>query len=165
VCLLLPLLLVDCTTVRHTPITREMPNWPRGAWVTLLNAKRQPSKTQGELLALTPDAMLLLTSPDSTVLEIRRTDVSEATIDFALTSNTVKGFDAWGTLLNVGTISHGFLLILTLPINLLVTIPTASSTRKPYHVHYPQNISWEETTKFARFPQGLPPGVKREQLR
>jgi hypothetical protein len=161
----LGLLLGGCATTQHVPITREMPLWPRGAWVTFYDARQKATGARGELLALTPEAMILLVEQDSTVREFSRDKIVDATIDFASTSDQPKGYGGWVLLNSLSTLTHGFVLILSLPINLIVGLPAATSARKAYHVHYPKDISWNEAAKFARFPQGLPEGLRWEQVR
>ena len=51
----------------------------------------------------------------------------------------------------------------TVPIWILIgSISTASATRQP-EINYPGS-NWESLTLYARFPQGIPPGLERSVL-
>jgi hypothetical protein len=58
----------------------------------------------------------------------------------------------------LASISHGWWLILSLPINALVTsLITGSATS--FYQYNQKDISFEELKMFARFPQGMPPNI------
>jgi hypothetical protein len=56
------------------------------------------------------------------------------------------------------TFTHGILLLFTAPINLISTIAVTVSAEGAY-AYSKHDISLAELAKFARYPQGLPPGI------
>lgn len=60
----------------------------------------------------------------------------------------------------ITSIGHGFWGVITLPINISTAASmNSSSNSSAYRMKYPDNISWNEMSKFARFPQGIPENI------
>jgi hypothetical protein len=127
----------------------------------------------GELIAASSDHMLLLTDLGHLV-EIDGTRVAKLTL--GVHDNNEDAFVLWGVLGSLSTISHGFFLIYSFPIWLVSSIgATAQESHRglfrcpadtPDPTHTPMSMPaclWNASA-YARFPQGLPPGVGREQL-
>ena len=62
-------------------------------------------------------------------------------------------------LFELSTISHGFVLIFTLPINMIVAGILVSEANDSF-VFSNSNITLDELKMYSRFPQGLPPQLK-----
>ncbi len=75
----------------------------------------------------------------------------------------VGGVVGWGLLGTASTISHGFILILSAPTWLLVTTLTAAGHSRTARERYTGD-NWPALAKWARFPQGLPPGMTEHEL-
>ena len=57
------------------------------------------------------------------------------------------------------------LMAASLPINLMITIPIGiSAAHDTYKMNYPKNVSWNQMSKFARFPQGIPDHIDLDQI-
>ena len=65
------------------------------------------------------------------------------------------GHGAWTGLGALSTLTHGFFLIVTLPLWLMAGIPASLDASTADVVAHPD--SFDELYRFARFPQGLPP--------
>lgn len=113
----------------------------------------------GELIAIGPSGVwvlgggLLVHTPLESVsaLEIHPYDVE------------IGGVVGWGLLGTLSTISHGFLLVLSAPVWLVTTSITAAAHSRTARERYTGD-NWPAFAKWARFPQGLPPGVTAAEL-
>jgi hypothetical protein len=114
---------------------------------------------QGELIALSPDRVFVLT--DVGLLELPKTTISQAKLT-AYDSGAVA-LGVWTFLGTLSTISHGVFLIISAPVWVIGgSAITAVQSHKPV-ISYPKN-SWEAFQRYARFPQGLPQGLERSSL-
>ena len=69
----------------------------------------------------------------------------------------------WTLLGTLSTGSHGFFLILSAPVWILTgTVAAVNQSRQPV-LTYPRQ-GWAGWRAYARFPQGLPPGLARAAL-
>jgi hypothetical protein len=134
---------------------------PFGSWIALeYKAAGDASlPAGGELIAVGRDSVFVV-APAGTVTAIPKAAVQRA---------TVAAFDAqWGRLAvwtlvgSLSTLSHGVGLLISLPVWVIGgSLATASASRAPLHDDEP----WQDVQKFARFSQGLPPGLDRATLR
>ena len=125
----------------------------------------------GELISSDSGRLLVLTE-EGHLVEVPYVEVRELTL--GVHDNHFGSFVGWGLLGSVSTISHGFFLVFTLPLWLATSIGAASSEsyRGLYLCHEVSEPAerakleaclWEAAA-YARFPQGLPPGVGAAQL-
>jgi hypothetical protein len=70
---------------------------------------------------------------------------------------------AWTIVGALSTVSHGAFIIFSLPIWLLVGIPSAYVESRRGFIEYPQ-YSWQVLGRYARFPQGLTEEMKDRLL-
>ena len=121
-------------------------------------------KVIGEIIEVDPDALkLLLINGD--LITLSKNQIETGDILVALTSDNPKKIKTWSTINNVLVLGHGFWAVLTLPVNLASTIPMSYSASKGvYRVNYPKNVYWENLSKFARFPQGIPAGIDLKSI-
>lgn len=161
--LVLALLANACTTINTTlPKPAELNEYTKGMWMEC--DITDGTKIEGEILVLDDKQVLLLTKTDLTKT-VSKNVISKARIDFSLTTNYPEKLKS-ADLIPLLTISHGVYMFITLPINLAIVVPTVSTHRRgSYAAEYPLEIAWEEISKFARFPQGVPEGIDYTQLR
>lgn len=130
-----------------------------GGWLEVEHGENSAKRVQGELIALSPDRVFVLT--DDGLLEIPKTTISQAKLT-AYDSGAVA-LGVWTFLGTLSTISHGFFLIISAPVWVIGgSAATAVQSHKPV-ISYPKN-SWEAFQRYARFPQGLPQGLERSSL-
>jgi len=127
-----------------------------GGWVVVHLKDR--SERRGELLAVDADSVFVLA--DSTCVALASADMAHA---------VVTGYDAqagtlriWTTLGALSTLSHGYVSVITLPTWLIVG---GTVTALQSHAGRVDVATWEQARIYARFPQGLPPGLDRAALR
>ena len=113
----------------------------------------------GELIAIDTSNIILLRDSlyGCKVVPIR--DVATFRLIFA----QPKDYSAPLGIGTVSTLSHGYWLVFTLPIN-LITAAAVSSSSKGSVTYTQSHISLQELQMFARFPQGVPEGVGVEMI-
>jgi hypothetical protein len=140
------------------PSPSEAGTTARGGWiqVTLRDAT---AEVNGELLAVSPDSIWILTPSGATALATSRVTGGKLT---AYLSQQDKA--AVFTILGVAsTLSNGWYLIFTAPLWIVTgTFATADQSRVPQHQVPP--LGWPDLALFARFPQGLPPDLAWSEL-
>jgi hypothetical protein len=62
------------------------------------------------------------------------------------------------------TISHGWFAIISLPVNIMVT-SIVTATGATAFTSKNRDISYRDLSMFARFPQGIPPGIDLSTLK
>jgi hypothetical protein len=134
-----------------------------GGWLVVTSI--HGGQIQGELIAVGAASITLLTWSQPPAPRALRTigiaSIQEAEL-FRYVSEA-SGPGVWGGLGTLSTITHGFFLVFTAPLWVVASaLATGSET---YHVvlSYPKH-SMAELAKWARFPQGLPPGVDPRAL-
>jgi hypothetical protein len=100
------------------------------------------------------------------MVTIPKNKIQSADIIISTTSDNPGGLTTWAGLINLAPLGHGFFGILTVPINVVSTVSIAATANKStYRMKYPDNVSWSQISKFARFPQGIPEQIDRSQIR
>jgi hypothetical protein len=131
-----------------------------GGWVSIdTRAKSKAPSIEGEFIAIQSDSVFVLSAG-----ELRAIPFGE------IGSATVSAYDipwdrlaAWTLAGTISTVSHGFGLLLSAPVWILTgSIVTSHASKEPLH-RVPRE-SWQDVSRYARFPQGLPPTIDRGSL-
>ena len=140
------------------PRAAGVPQDPRGAWI-VVDRQGRAAPSAGELISVGDDGVSILTRDGLVV-------VSSGTIRRAtLAIHAGDSFSpaTWGALGAVSSLSHGYLLLFTFPIWVGVGTATAvAESKAPLLVHPP--VALAAFRDYARFPQGLPPGLEPAAL-
>ncbi len=132
-----------------------------GGWVKLQysTAAKKKVSLAGELIAIDADSVFLA---GDTFHAIALSDLKSARLEtYQSNSAGMGGLVGLGT---VSTISNGLLLIFTAPIWIIGgSVTTGVRSREPM-IDYPRR-EWSRLAAFARFPQGLPGGIDRRQIK
>lgn len=162
---LLALLVMGCATTTAPskwlapPIETQRQAY--GGWISIdYQTNRLKSEIHGELIAMHPDSVFLLTADRFVAIPADKITNAKLT---AYDPN-VGPLALWSFLGTLSTVSHGFILILSAPI--WIISGTAASSAQSYQpqLSFPKN-SWPEFHKYARFPTGLPKGLDRKTLK
>ena len=133
-----------------------------GAWIQVtLAAGRRDSTIAGELVAARADSVWIL--PDSgPVVAVPTSTVKKGRVArYRSGAGAIAGFTVLGV---VSTVSNGFLGGFTMPLWIITGIVAASNeSRAPLRGVPP--LVWADLAAYARFPQGLPPGVDLGEIR
>jgi hypothetical protein len=160
------LLLAGCATVdlpKNLPTAEKAMTLTNGGWVVV--TMDDNGKRGGELIALEPDTMFIMDS--GSLLLIPRSRVTSAKIfltDYPLKSGGMAAITFGGM---ASSFSLGWGAVFALPLWLIVgsfnSNVVAEDADKGDFMSPPAKLS--ELTMYARFPQGLPAGVKRSEIR
>lgn len=126
------------------------------------------SKILGEIIEVNSEAIVILPidKDEKTIMTIAKDKIQDADIIIAATSDNPGAISAWAGLINIAPIGHGVFMVLSVPINIATTIPIGMDAAKgTYRMKYPKNVSWDEMSKFARFPQGIPSHINLDQIK
>jgi hypothetical protein len=132
------------------PAPKEAQRSIRGGWIAL--ERKQPAKerVEGELIAVDDDALHVLTAEG--LRAVPRAEVRKAKlVGYGDESGALGAWVGIGTL---STLSHGGFLVLTAP--LLWLLGGGSAAADESRAGF---IREAEFHAYARFPQGLPPGL------
>lgn len=137
-----------------------------GSWITVTVQQELPlsptAEISGELIAIENDTVYLLTR--SAYLKIRQSTVSEAILyPFKPQSATAPVIAGLSLLPNmIGAIAMTdpgpAVLLLGIPVAVTATI-MGLNEHFGNRMRYPSKYDLKDLGKFARFPQGLPPGL------
>lgn len=143
------------------PTVREAQREVFGGWIELsVRDQGGLQRLAGELIAVSLDSLWVLDGSGGTAVG---TDAVEEGKLVAYNSEwgRVAGGAALGTL---STISNGVFLIFTAPMWIVGgSIAASSQSRLP--IQKLPDTGWFALIPFARFPQGMPPGVELRSLR
>ena len=150
---------VDNPDPRH-PSLERMQREGFGAFITITTMSAQ--EVSGELISVERSVIRVLRfgAGAGALTWVASTDVKSAEI-YAYESE--GGFGAWALLGALSTITHGYILVLSAPIWIISGAVAASAETRHVVMSYPEH-GWGEIVKWARFPQGLPPGLDEQAL-
>lgn len=127
-----------------------------GGWIRVETA--HGPLAEGELIAVTPETLYVLTIDSLT--SVPAPVVTLATL--TAYDSRPRVLETWTLLGSLSSISHGTLLILTLPTWVTAgSLSTASASKSPRV----QSVDPAVLRPFARFPQGIPPTLDRRAIR
>ncbi len=120
----------------------------------------------GEIIAVDSSTIKLLPINGDGLMTISKDEIEKGDVIVALTSDNPQKIKTWSTIVNFMPLAHGYFAVFTLPITLVSTIPMSYDAAKGvYRVNYPKNVNWEDMSKFARFPQGIPDAVDIKSIK
>lgn len=159
------LLAASCSIPRGLPAPRDLPHETKGAAVYVkLN---DGSVFRGELIAADIDTLFVLPADNryssyrtgKGLVEIPWNSVNNYRLYYA----RGKSLSGVASVYSLMTISHGWFSVLTMPVNLTVTILAHYSSINE-HVLRKHDITPGELSLFARFPQGIPYNVSSDDI-
>lgn len=116
--------------------------------------------TRGELIAIDSSHVFVLSEETNTCIKIPIDNVEKFNLKYAETKH-------YGWTIPVSTLvslSHGALLLITAPINLIVSISVTSNAEKAFQ-YSDKEMTFEKLKMFARFPQGIPPKLNLSSIK
>jgi len=135
-------------------LTQPDPRGPLGPGLTA-------AEVAGELIAVDSDTVFVM--PPKGLVGIPKTRVRSATL-FAYDAEWGR-LAAWGVIGTLFTASNGLIAIFTAPMMIITsTAATASRSRAPRVELADTRDRWWKLRLYARFPQGMPPGIDRAGL-
>ena len=158
-------LLGACKSPKYLSTPSEFKNHVKGLYFECYT--KNEYEVLGEIIEVTPSEIKILLLDSIGVMKtFTKDEIEDADIIISLTSDQPKDISTLAALTNLATLGHGLFMILTVPINLITTTTIANSAAKStYRVKYPKDIAWQEMSKFARFPQGIPECVDSTKIK
>ena len=154
--LLLAVMINSCTSPRYLPKSAEIDVNQYGSNI-MINQKTG-ANVNGELLAIDSNKLIVLTGSETYYSKksvfVPLNEVSHFTLRYA----QPKHYGWTIPLYTLATISHGFYLILTAPVNLIVTISVTVGGEKAFK-YSDKEMTFDKLKMFARFPQGIPSNI------
>jgi hypothetical protein len=147
----------------RSPSTAQMQKQSIGAW--LVARMRHGQTISGELIAVEREVVLVLSwaeRPEQrALLALPVVDITQAELFRYVSAASNLGL--WGLGGTLSTVSHGVLLLLSAPIWAGVSSIMAAYESRHMIVEYPEQ-PLAAMANWARFPQGMPPGVDARAL-
>lgn len=163
--LLFLVLLQGCTLQYNTPYLpapEKLGESPCGVLIRLDLAGGDME--DGELIAVQHDSIFVLQTsrkiPCGQVVAYFRQDVQTYTIKFVRTPSLGWTIPTFALL----TLSHGYFLIFTLPLNIIATSASVAAVTMA-STYTEKEVPFSNLSKFSRFPQGIPSGVPISAIR
>ncbi len=160
IALALVLLTARCKGPEYVPRVENITTSTYGAAIEI-KRKSVNLMVDGELISIHDSLIVILSEEDKkkTILEVQTTDVSHFRLRYA----QPKKYGWAIPLYSLASLSHGYYAALTLPLNLIVTGAVAASGSSAF-TYNDKQITLQELSVFARFPQGIPPKITYQML-
>lgn len=149
----------------RSPTTLEVQQQSLGGWVVV--TPRQGPRVSGELISVDAYNLALLTVAPKYGGQPRELHlipiaaIQKAEL-FRYESNDTN-LGTWGIVGTLSTISHGIFLALSAPVWVVSSSIAGVSESRHIRLTYPDD-PLAELAKWARFPQGMPPGLDPRAL-
>lgn len=147
-----------CASLPNIPEPSAIGLYERGAYIMVYGKRSMLMK--GELIAVESGELVVMEDGRDSVSVVRQSEVKKFKVYNAKTRHYGWTILAGSALTGL----HGFYLLLTLPLNWLVTIPVTLGGENAFTFNQ-RNTTFEELKMYARFPQGIPEGVERWGIR
>ncbi|CAN5416205.1 hypothetical protein BH11BAC2_BH11BAC2_26080 [soil metagenome] len=160
--ILIVLALSSCSqSAYYLPDPTSIYTSPFGAEITL--TQNDDREDQGELIAI----------DDSIIIILEHSMVTDSRSIYCVPVKNMKKFTlhyarspryGWTIpVYSLAAIATGAFAIITLPINLIVTISVTAAGNHAYRYNS-RNVSLDYIRMFARFPQGIPPNINLSDI-
>lgn len=162
---LLAILFSNCKFPEYLPSTENIDTNPHGAMITA-HVKKSSGPVRGELISCDDDKLIILA--DSAYAKKKGTKLErlswEEVNKFRLQYAKPKNY-AWSLpVYTLATLSHGLFAIFTAPVNFAATFTVNNSGRLSFSYDNTK-ISMQDISMFARYPQGIPPGIDPDTIK
>ncbi len=150
----------SCKTPAYLPEAEEIGVNQFGSYITV--DLTEGSEVEGELIAIDSLNIMVLTKEKdiNQFLIIPTGDISSFKLMYAQPKQ--YGLAIPGSVLL--SISHGIFAVFTAPANIIVTSITTARGANAF-TYRETDMSWDDLKMFARFPQGIPPGIEMANLK
>jgi hypothetical protein len=158
--------LTTCSFPKYLPKVDRLGEDRYGSYIKITQPNFKTAK--GELIAVEYNCILVLADNklkgDTTIfkkmLRIKPDKIEKYTVYFA----KPPSYEAFIPILGLSTISHGYFIVFSLPVNLIATIAIASGAQRSSSYNMNQ-INLDQLRMFARYPQGIPLGIDTASIK
>jgi hypothetical protein len=157
VAILILLSVCSCASLPNLPAANEVGLYQNGAFIILEN--KSSKNFSGELIAVEAGEILFLEQGQTGISALRKEEVKKFKV-----YNVKPRHYGWTIPAGiVASISHGIFSVFSLPLTLLITIPVTIGGENFLTLNQ-RNSAFEDLSMYARFPQGIPANVKRQDI-
>ena len=142
----------SCSSPQYLPATRQLDINEYGSYITII--LKSNSELYGELIAIDSQNLVFLPEKGLKCVIVPLTNIDRFVLRYAKPKH-------YGYSIPLGLVLpviHGFYSIFTLPLHLVVTIAVTVSGETAFKYNS-RNMNYNKLVMFARFPQGIPPGI------
>jgi hypothetical protein len=164
--LLLSLSFVACGSYKHLEDESEFGTSEHGSFIRVWEETGKNSsdvkESQGELIAIDADSLYALVYPndgDTICIGIHRANINSFNLYYAKPNTSFWTIPVF-TLFSA---SHGFFAIITAPLNIIATSLTQNYVLRKSRSQE-GDLKLDELSTYARFPKGLPPGIRTKDI-
>lgn len=148
----------SCSTPKYLPSADKIDVNTYGSYIKI-SQKNKPN-TEGELIALDHEYITVLNYDSKECLVLPLAEINKFTLLYATPKH--YGWTIPASILL--SVSHGFVGMITLPLNLIVTISTTASSELAF-TYNEKSMTFDKLKMFARFPQGIPQNIKISDIK
>ena len=149
---LLAIIISSCTSPRYLPSSDKIDINQNGSYINIIS--KTTANIDGELIAIDSNKIVILLETTNKCMTVPINDVKRFKLRYA----KPKHYGWTIPVYTLATIGHGLFLLITAPINLIVTISVTASGENAFQ-YSDKNMTYDKLKMFARFPQGIPPNI------
>ena len=153
------MMLVGCSAPSYVPEPSLVNINTRGAYISIDLTVRGVRNVKGELIAVSEEYIYVLRSKEGN----KQVDSVNVKLvrDYDCRFAQPKGFGWTIPVFTLATISHGWFAFITMPINFISAVIINNG---PDYDYSQRKLPIDLLNRYARFPQGLPPGIDLKEL-
>jgi hypothetical protein len=149
---LLAIIISSCTSPRYLPSADKIDVNEYGSYIKINQDTK--SHIEGELIAIDSNKIVVLSGMKQICVSVPVKDVRRFILQYA----KHKDYSYTIPIYSLATLAHGYWLILTAPVNLIVTTSVTVSGASVFK-YSDKNMTYDKLKMFARFPQGIPQNI------
>lgn len=155
---LFAIIISSCTSPRYLPSSDKIDVNEYGSYISI--TRKKTSNIDGELIAIDSNKIIVLTENTKKCVTVPVNEVERFSLRYA----KPKNYEWTIPVYTLSTISHGNYIILTAPVNLIVTISVTVAGKNAFK-YSDKNMTYDKLKMFARFPQGIPTNIGIESIK
>lgn len=153
--LILGFLLAGCSTPQYIPKASEIGTGTYGAGIRLFQSSGRV--VSGELIAVDSSKIWFIADQSDRCDSVSMNHLDGFVLRYAKPDNGTYG---WAIPLGLFLpVFHGLVASISIPVHALVTISVSASGEREFRFT-DETLSFSKLNEYARFPQGIPKGIK-----
>lgn len=155
---LIAIAISSCSSPKYLPSSDKIDVNEYGSYIRLTHLNT--SIIDGELIAIDSTQIVVLTDEEKKCVTVPILEVKRFSLEYAKPKH-------YGWSIPVGLLLpliHGFYSVFTVPVHLIVTISVTAGGESAFKYNN-KKMTYDELRMFARFPQGIPPGIDLASLK
>lgn len=151
-------LISGCSSPKYLPVSDDIDVATHGAFIKMIRDEK-PTLT-GELIAIDTATIYYISDKTKNCDSVRVKELDHFILKYAKSPQ-------YGWTIPAGVflpLIHGLASSISLPVHLIVTISVTASGENAFK-YSDENLSFEKLHWYARFPQGIPRGIRPEEIK